>query len=102
MTSNRPSILTVLVAVAVMSGVASIAASTTAAAQEVGKTVTTASGLQIIDTKIGTGASPKPGQTCVMHYTGWLYQNGAKGQKFDSSVDRGRPFEFPLGLRRVI
>jgi peptidylprolyl isomerase len=102
MTSNRPSILTVLVAVAVLSGVASIAASTTAAAQEVGKTVTTASGLQIIDTKIGTGASPKPGQTCVMHYTGWLYQNGAKGQKFDSSVDRGRPFEFPLGLRRVI
>ena len=102
MTSNRPSILTVLVAVAVLSGVASIAASTTAAAQEVGKTVTTASGLQIIDTKIGTGASPKPGQTCVMHYTGWLYQNGAKGQKFDSSVDRGRPFEFPLGRQRVI
>src|ERR1700751_2206297 len=102
MTSNRPSILTALVAVAVLSGVASIAASTTAAAQEVGKPVTTASGLQIIDTKIGTGASPKPGQTCVMHYTGWLYQNGAKGQKFDSSVDRGRPFEFPLGLRRVI
>ena len=64
--------------------------------------MTTASGLQIIDTKVGDGASPKPGQTCVMHYTGWLYENGAKGKKFDSSVDRGQPFEFPLGMRRVI
>ncbi len=50
--------------------------------------MTTASGLQIIDSKVGTGASPKPGQTCVMHYTGWLYENGQKGKKFDSSVDR--------------
>ena len=64
--------------------------------------MTTASGLQIIDTKVGTGASPKPGQTCVMHYTGWLYDNGAKGEKFDSSVDRGEPFEFPIGAGRVI
>jgi peptidylprolyl isomerase len=37
-----------------------------------------------------------------MHYTGWLYQNGQKGAKFDSSVDRGQPFEFPLGLGQVI
>jgi peptidylprolyl isomerase len=73
---------------------------TPAAAQA--KTVTTASGLQITDTKIGTGVSPKPGQTCVMHYTGWLYVNGAKGKKFDSSVDRGQPFEFPIGAGRVI
>src|SRR5277367_157865 len=64
--------------------------------------VTTPSGLQIIDTKVGTGPSPKIGQTCVMHYTGWLYENGAKGKKFDSSVDRGRPFEFPIGQQRVI
>ena len=76
--------------------------STTASAQTAGKTMTTASGLQIIDGVVGTGASPKPGQICVMHYTGWLYQNGAKGQKFDSSVDRGQPFEFPIGTRRVI
>jgi peptidylprolyl isomerase len=67
-----------------------------------GKVVTTASGLKIEDTKVGTGATPKRGQTCVMHYTGWLYENGAKGKKFDSSVDRGEPFEFPLGMRRVI
>src|SRR5215813_9565576 len=73
-----------------------------ASAQAAGKPVTTASGLEIIDTKVGTGASPKPGQTCVMHYTGWLYENGQKGKKFDSSVDRKEPFEFPIGKGRVI
>ena len=66
------------------------------------KPVTTSSGLQIIDTKVGTGASPRPNQTAVVHYTGWLYTNGAKGPKFDSSVDRGEPFEFPVGQGRVI
>jgi peptidylprolyl isomerase len=71
-------------------------------AQAAGKPMTTASGLQIIDTQVGTGASPKPGQTCVMHYTGWLYENGQKGKKFDSSVDRNEPFEFPIGQKRVI
>ena len=73
-----------------------------ASAQSTGKPVTTPSGLQIIDTKAGSGASPKPGQICVMHYTGWLYENGQKGKKFDSSVDRGQPFEFPIGQGRVI
>jgi peptidylprolyl isomerase len=73
-----------------------------AAAQTAGTPMTTPSGLKIIDTKIGTGASPKTGQICVMHYTGWLYENGAKGKKFDSSVDRGQPFEFPIGTHRVI
>jgi peptidylprolyl isomerase len=76
-------------------------ASTPALAQAP-KTMTTPSGLQIIDTAVGTGATPKSGQTCVMHYTGWLYENGTKGAKFDSSVDRGQPFEFPIGQRRVI
>ena len=64
--------------------------------------MTTPSGLKIIDTQVGTGASPKPGQTCVMHYTGWLYENGKKGAKFDSSLDRGQPFEFPIGAGHVI
>jgi peptidylprolyl isomerase len=73
-----------------------------ASAQTAGKTMTTASGLQIIDTVVGTGAAPKPGQICVMHYTGWLYENGQKGKKFDSSVDRKEPFEFPIGQRKVI
>ena len=63
---------------------------------------TTASGLQFTDTTIGTGAMPQSGQTCVMHYTGWLYQNGVKGKKFDSSVDRGQPFEFKIGQGQVI
>ena len=62
----------------------------------------TASGLQFTDTAVGTGASPAKGQTCVMHYTGWLYKDGAKGQKFDSSVDRGQPFEFKIGQGQVI
>jgi peptidylprolyl isomerase len=73
-----------------------------ASAQAPGNPMTTASGLQIVDSKVGTGASPKTGQTCVMHYTGWLYENGQKGKKFDSSVDRNEPFEFPIGQKRVI
>ena len=64
--------------------------------------MTRASGLKITDSKVGTGATPKTGQTCVMHYTGWLYQNGAKGAKFDSSVDRGEAFEFSIGTGQVI
>src|SRR5688572_12763052 len=72
------------------------------ATAQTGKAMTTPSGLQITDTKVGTGATPKTGQTCVMHYTGWLYENGQKGKKFDSSVDRGQPFDFPIGTGRVI
>jgi len=74
----------------------------TVSAQTAGKTMTTPSGLQIVDSKAGTGATPKPGQICVMHYTGWLYEDGKKGKKFDSSVDRNEPFEFPVGQRKVI
>jgi peptidylprolyl isomerase len=96
----RAVVLVGLALVTAMAGVLAVAPSTAMA--QVGKTMTTSSGLQITDSKIGTGATPKAGQTCVMHYTGWLYQDGAKGKKFDSSVDRGQPFEFPLGQRRVI
>jgi peptidylprolyl isomerase len=72
-------------------------------AQTAGKKVmTTASGLKYTDETVGTGPSPKPGQTAVVHYTGWLYVNGAKGKKFDSSHDRNEPFEFPVGRGRVI
>jgi len=92
-----------LAAIAIaMAAVTSANVPTPASAQTAGKPMTTASGLQIIDTKAGSGASPKPGQTCVMHYTGWLYENGQKGKKFDSSVDRNEPFEFPIGQKRVI
>jgi len=74
-----------------------------AQAQTAGKKVmTTASGLKYIDDKVGTGPSPHRGQTVVVHYTGWLYVNGEKGKKFDSSVDRHEPFEFPIGEGHVI
>jgi peptidylprolyl isomerase len=67
-----------------------------------GKATITASGLQITDGKSGDGVKPQRGQTCVMHYTGWLFQDGVKGKKFDSSLDRGEPFEFPIGMGHVI
>jgi peptidylprolyl isomerase len=73
-----------------------------AAAKAEAATINYASGLKVADSKVGTGPFPKRGQICVMHYTGWLYQNGQKGAKFDSSVDRGKPFEFPLGTGAVI
>jgi FKBP-type peptidyl-prolyl cis-trans isomerase len=59
---------------------------------------TTPSGLQYVDVKLGTGASPKQGQTAVVHYTGWLVD----GKKFDSSKDRGQPFTFAVGRGQVI
>lgn len=58
----------------------------------------TASGLKYEDKKVGDGASPTRGQTVRVHYTGWL----TDGTKFDSSVDRGSPFEFCLGVGSVI
>jgi peptidylprolyl isomerase len=67
-----------------------------------GAPVTTSSGLKITDSVAGTGASPQTGKTCVMHYTGWLFNNNVKGAKFDSSVDRGQPFEFTIGVGQVI
>ncbi|MEY2683501.1 MAG: FKBP-type peptidyl-prolyl cis-trans isomerase FkpA [Pseudomonadota bacterium] len=63
---------------------------------------TTPSGLQYEDTVTGTGAVAQAGQRVTVHYTGWLYQNGAAGAKFDSSKDRNDPFVFPLGAGHVI
>ena len=59
-------------------------------------------GLQITDTQPGTGAEARKGQTVTVHYTGWLYQNGQQGAKFDSSRDRNEPFRFALGAGMVI
>lgn len=64
--------------------------------------VTTLSGLQYEILQPGSGASPKTGDTVVVHYTGWLSNNGQPGDKFDSSVDRGQKFAFPIGFGRVI
>ncbi len=57
-----------------------------------------AADLQIEDLAIGDGATAEAGMIAKVHYTGWL----ADGTKFDSSLDRGQPFEFPLGAGRVI
>ncbi len=64
--------------------------------------ITTASGLQYEDTMEGSGEVAKAGYYVTVHYTGWLYDNGAKGAKFDSSKDRNDPFEFPLAAGHVI
>ncbi len=61
-----------------------------------------ANGLKYTDTKVGTGEEAKRGEKVTVHYTGWLYNNGEKGKKFDSSVDRGEPFTFDLGGGQVI
>lgn len=62
------------------------------------KKVTTADGLVIEEVQVGTGAEAKSGQKVVVHYSGWL----TNGKKFDSSLDRGTPFEFNLGAGQVI
>lgn len=59
-------------------------------------------GLQVADLEIGDGAEAAAGQQVSVHYTGWLYVDGAAGEKFDSSKDRGQPFQFGLGAGQVI
>jgi FKBP-type peptidyl-prolyl cis-trans isomerase len=66
------------------------------------ETITTSSGLQYIEHEVGSGDIAKAGDNVDVHYTGWLYNDGKKGTKFDSSVDRGQTFSFPLGAGRVI
>lgn len=63
---------------------------------------TTPSGLQYEDTVAGDGAEAKAGHNVSVHYTGWLYNDGVKGAKFDSSKDRNEGFEFGLGAGQVI
>ena len=63
---------------------------------------TTPTGLKYEDVQVGTGTEAVAGKTVTVHYTGWLDNKGAKGQKFDSSVDRGSPFAFGLGAGQVI
>jgi FKBP-type peptidyl-prolyl cis-trans isomerase len=60
--------------------------------------VTLADGLKYTDEQVGTGALAQPGKTAIVHYTGWLMN----GTKFDSSLDRGQPFSFPVGGGQVI
>jgi FKBP-type peptidyl-prolyl cis-trans isomerase FkpA len=63
---------------------------------------TTPSGLQFEDTTEGTGTIAAAGQSVTVHYTGWLFEAGVQGAKFDSSRDRNDPFVFSLGAGMVI
>ena len=89
-------LLTSLFILSFSSHAADKTANTPGASKE--STTTTSSGLKISDMKVGTGATPKAGQTVKVHYTGWLLD----GTKFDSSKDRGQPFQFVLGQGEVI
>ena len=60
------------------------------------------SGLQYYDTVTGSGPEAAAGAHVTVHYTGWLWKDGTRGAKFDSSKDRGQPFSFPLGAGHVI
>jgi FKBP-type peptidyl-prolyl cis-trans isomerase FkpA len=65
-------------------------------------TITTPTGLQYTDTVVGTGGEAQKGHHVHVHYTGWLFNDGVQGAKFDSSKDRGQPFAFSLGAGQVI
>ena len=58
--------------------------------------------LQVTDLVVGTGNTATAGRPVSVHYTGWLYNDGQQGAKFDSSKDRNDPFDFPLGAGHVI
>ena len=86
---------------AALAAIALVAASLNPVHAQQGKLMTTADGLKYIDVKVGTGEEAK-GKIAIVHYTGWLYRNGQKGAKFDSSVDRNEPFSFRVGAGKVI
>jgi len=88
----------ITVGLAVLVGLSGLAAAQQTGGKVDEKVVTTKSGLKYVDLVVGTGAEAKSGQTVRVHYTGWLKD----GKKFDSSVDRGEPFEFALGRGQVI
>ena len=103
-TSLRSNLLTAMAVAVLFSPIVltvAVAAEPAQAAKDKAMTKTQ-SGLEYRDVEDGTGENPEAGQMCVVHYTGWLWQDGAKGKKFDSSKDRGVPFTFPVGKRKVI
>ncbi|HWJ95409.1 MAG TPA: FKBP-type peptidyl-prolyl cis-trans isomerase [Telluria sp.] len=92
---------------AAQAGAAASAQSTAeqAAAQQAAPAEAPAPKVEIIDNVVGKGKEAVPGKTVVVHYTGWFYKPVApkqRGRKFDSSLDRGQPLDFPLGAGRVI
>jgi peptidylprolyl isomerase len=84
-----------------LAGVLMMATAASAASSPVGFS-SLPDGVMYHDSVVGTGPSPQAGQTVVVQYTGWLYQNGEKGAKFDSSYDRNSPFSFVLADQQVI
>jgi peptidylprolyl isomerase len=96
--NNRSRVVAAAVIVALVAAVAAYLFVPSLTGQRAGAEVTTPSGLKYTDTVVGTGPSPRPGQTAVVHYTGTL----TDGTKFDSSLDKGQPYEFPLGRGTVI
>jgi peptidylprolyl isomerase len=88
----------IAIVVVVILAVSAVAYVLTHRGPATGAEVATASGLKYIDVVEGTGATPKTGQTVTVHYTGTL----ENGKKFDSSVDRGQPYEFRIGTGVVI
>lgn len=66
------------------------------------KFTTAPSGLKYADLEGGTGRAAAKGDFVSVHYTGWLNHQGKKGKKFDSSLDRGKTFEFKIGAGKVI
>lgn len=93
--SHMTLIMTILVVTSILGGGTIM---TTSGQPSNTQEVTTSSGLKYVDQVIGTGEVAVAGKTANVHYTGWL----ENGKKFDSSVDRGQPFSFPLGAGRVI
>jgi FKBP-type peptidyl-prolyl cis-trans isomerase len=87
-----------LVVLAILTVAPEYAQTNTSPTKVTGKPTSTVSGLQYWDIMVGTGATAVAGKPVKVHYTGWL----TDGKKFDSSLDRGQPFEFPLGAGRVI
>jgi peptidylprolyl isomerase len=85
-------------ALAIIAALTPVGRAATAANQE----IEMPDGLKYTDIKVGDGAAATAGKKVSVHYTGWLYNNGAKGAKFDSSLDRGQPFQFTLGAHQVI
>lgn len=83
---------------ALAASVAALSVTTSVAAQQ----TVMPGGTKVTEVKAGTGGLAEPGKAVAVHYTGWLYVDGGKGTKFDSSRDRGQPFVFTLGLGEVI
>ena len=98
-------ILTTLLAVSMMLGITGCNAGSKSSTQEKVTMTQNITELQKIDTQVGTGREAESGFNVTVHYTGWLFDpaaEGNKGKKFDSSLDRNQPFNFFLGGGQVI